>query len=533
MVRIRRLIPALTLALAASASTSFAAAGADGARRVEHQVVTANFLYVPNENLISEGDGLTHTNVDTEPHDLVATEFGPDGTPWFRSELIGPGESTPVPVENLPPGSYPYTCSIHPFMQGTLRVDEAEPPDPDPEVPGTPEPAEPAERGDVEIRSGDSFFEPRSITVPVGTTISWLNQGAINHTVTASDGSWDSSPLCPTSPACHQPGERYRRTFTEPGTIPYYCKIHGSPGGAGHAGTIVVVPPGEEETGLGSVTTSVSGDEVSVTGGVAFEGEAPVTVSEDPQGDGPVHPELARETGVDLTGARVFQPDPEIPSLFVDWRVADLSSAPPPEAIRYTLPFRIGEATFRIQAKRSNLAGATLAEDPEGHAEHAGYSFQLLDSCSAGPGGGCSHVAWLTGAVDPENDLIRVKVPLGAAPELAPGAVLERAEGSDPALTRIRAGYETAVEAGTPTADEAEWGNDDPEFAYRIPVPEVLLGIAPAGTPESEVTFDATATVGGGSFSGSIAAPGPGSWDVWVRACFGTNCGTAIRRVES
>jgi hypothetical protein len=140
-------------------------------------------------------------------------------------------------------------------------------------------------------------------------------------------------------------------------------------------------------------------------------------------------------------------------------------------------------------------------------------------------------VAWLTGSVDAEHDLVRVKVPLGASPAFAPGAVLERGQGADPSLVRIRAAYETVAE-GTPTADEAEWGGGDPAFTYRIPVPEVLLSIAPAGTPESGVAFDTPAAVSGGSFSGSIAAPGAGAWDLWVRACFGTSCGTAIRRVE-
>lgn len=504
-----------------------------------HRVVSARFLYVPGDAsvlptpplIIAAGDSLEHTNLDAELHNLASFDVGPDGQPLFRSELIGAGETASVPVEDVPPGIYDFTCSIHPFMLGTLRVEEVGPPDPDPEVPGTPEVPEPAERGDVEIQTGDNFFAPGSITVPVGTTISWLNQGSINHTVTAADGSWDSSPLCPTTTACHQPGQRYRRTFTEPGVIPYYCKIHGTPGGAGHAGTITVVPPGEEQTAVGSVATSVSGSEVSVAGAVGFGGEAPVTISTDPEGDGPIHPAPARESGVDLTRATAYQPDPDIRSLFFEWHVAELPVAAPPEATRYTLPFRIGEAAFTLLAKRSNLAGATVPDDPDGHASHAGYSFQLLGSCGEGPAGRCSHLAWLTGSIDPDHSVIRVKVPLGVTPELVPGAVLGRGQGADPSRVRIRAGYETVVEAGTPTADEAEWGGH-PGFTYRIPSPEALLGVAPAGTPESEVAFETPADVSGGSFSGSISAPGPGAWDVWARACFGANCDATVRRVE-
>ena len=59
-----------------------------------------------------------------------------------------------------------------------------------------------------------------------------LQIGKITHTVTPSDGSWDSGPL--------RPGQSFSRTFDTPGTVADYCKPHGSPDGSGMAATLMV-----------------------------------------------------------------------------------------------------------------------------------------------------------------------------------------------------------------------------------------------------------------------------------------------------
>jgi plastocyanin len=41
----------------------------------------------------------------------------------------------------------------------------------------------------------DFAFEPATLEVPVGTTVTWTNNGSRPHTVTADDGSFDSGPL--------------------------------------------------------------------------------------------------------------------------------------------------------------------------------------------------------------------------------------------------------------------------------------------------------------------------------------------------
>lgn len=86
---------------------------------------------------------------------------------------------------------------------------------------------------EVAVEVVDSAFQPKTITINAGDTIVWTNTGAMGHTVTASDQSWDSGRLAP--------GQSFSRTFDTPGTIAYYCRPHGTPAGAGMAGTIVVL----------------------------------------------------------------------------------------------------------------------------------------------------------------------------------------------------------------------------------------------------------------------------------------------------
>lgn len=125
--------------------------------------------------------------------------------------------------------------------------------------------------GDVEVR--DNLFDPDSIEIEVGGTIIWSHAGQASHTVTADDGSFDSHPGCnaDTGTGCMQNGDTFQQTFDETGTFAYRCKIHGSEGGGGMAGTVTVreprtptpAPPGSEDEG--DVTTQ-SGDELANTG---------------------------------------------------------------------------------------------------------------------------------------------------------------------------------------------------------------------------------------------------------------------------
>ncbi len=61
-------------------------------------------------------------------------------------------------------------------------------------------------------------FDPFTITVQVGTTVTWSNRDAVDHTVTSDTGLFDSG-LIPKDGT-------YTHTFSSAGTFNYHCTIH-------------------------------------------------------------------------------------------------------------------------------------------------------------------------------------------------------------------------------------------------------------------------------------------------------------------
>jgi plastocyanin len=75
-----------------------------------------------------------------------------------------------------------------------------------------------AEAREVEI---DNFkFAPGVLTVPVGTTVTWVNHDEEVHTVTAGD-----QPQSFKSPGLDT-DDKFSFTFDTPGTYGYFCSIH-------------------------------------------------------------------------------------------------------------------------------------------------------------------------------------------------------------------------------------------------------------------------------------------------------------------
>jgi plastocyanin len=89
--------------------------------------------------------------------------------------------------------------------------------------------APPAATGDA-VTIANFAFDPATLTVKAGTTVTWTNTDSATHTVAWGDGTPASGPLS-------AGGSTYARTFDTPGTFAYRCGIHAS-----MTGTIVVEP---------------------------------------------------------------------------------------------------------------------------------------------------------------------------------------------------------------------------------------------------------------------------------------------------
>ena len=183
---------------------------------------------------------------------------------------IAPGERYDLEVDGNNPGVWMFHCHINNHaangMSTVLQYDGYEPVSPDaghsshgPAAPlpvgGTPAPpdhahptptvapgsasAPPASANPPASSAGgstvvllDNHFNPGSLTIAAGTTVTWQNKGLNFHTTTSFNGLWDSGVI--------GSGQTYSFTFSTPGTYKYYCRQHFL---QGMTATITVTPP--------------------------------------------------------------------------------------------------------------------------------------------------------------------------------------------------------------------------------------------------------------------------------------------------
>jgi plastocyanin len=70
----------------------------------------------------------------------------------------------------------------------------------------------------AEVTIDNFSFTPQTLTVPVGSTVTWTNHDDIPHTVVSTDGVFKSK--------VRDTDEKFSHTFTKAGTFPYFCSVH-------------------------------------------------------------------------------------------------------------------------------------------------------------------------------------------------------------------------------------------------------------------------------------------------------------------
>ena len=70
---------------------------------------------------------------------------------------------------------------------------------------------------ELEVKIDNFTFAPQTLTVKAGTTVTWINEDDIPHTV-VSTGHFRSKPL--------DTGDKFTFTFTTPGSFEYFCGLH-------------------------------------------------------------------------------------------------------------------------------------------------------------------------------------------------------------------------------------------------------------------------------------------------------------------
>ena len=71
---------------------------------------------------------------------------------------------------------------------------------------------------DTEVQIDQFSFAPQRITVKAGTTVTWINDDDIPHTVASSSKLLKSKTL--------DTKDKFSFTFTTPGAYEYFCSIH-------------------------------------------------------------------------------------------------------------------------------------------------------------------------------------------------------------------------------------------------------------------------------------------------------------------
>lgn len=70
----------------------------------------------------------------------------------------------------------------------------------------------------AEVTIDNFSFGPQTVTVAVGSTVTWTNRDDIPHTVVSTDGVFKSK--------VRDTDEKFSFTFDKAGTYSYFCSVH-------------------------------------------------------------------------------------------------------------------------------------------------------------------------------------------------------------------------------------------------------------------------------------------------------------------
>lgn len=168
---------------------------------------------------------------------VVATDgnFVPPEQQLLKDSVsIGPSERVDIEIMAHNPGVWMFHCHMQHHgangMMTTIRYEGVAPPVGEhehaapaaapPTASSAPVATAPAAHasGNATVVMADNRFQPANLSVAVGTTVTWPNNGANIHTVSAMDGSFESGSITA--------GGGFSHTFTAVGQYQYVCRQH-------------------------------------------------------------------------------------------------------------------------------------------------------------------------------------------------------------------------------------------------------------------------------------------------------------------
>jgi plastocyanin len=79
-------------------------------------------------------------------------------------------------------------------------------------------PAASARAAEMEVKIDNFTFAPQRLVVKAGTTVTWINDDDIPHTIASSTKLFKSNAL--------DTKDKFSFTFTTPGAYEYFCSLH-------------------------------------------------------------------------------------------------------------------------------------------------------------------------------------------------------------------------------------------------------------------------------------------------------------------
>ena len=298
---------------------------------------------------------------------------------------------------------------------------------------------------------------------------------------------------------------------------------------AGALATTALAAP----TSVAVTDVSRAGSTVTAAGTAVFDGVAPRTSV------GGTNTEFAQApvsgaAGTDLKDAFI-ETLPGGKGLRFTWKLAALPAQVPPEGVRYTWAFTIGDNQYQLQAKRTNVASVTTTEDPQGHGLQAASManwFQLRGACQTNylvpenPSSGCYHLTFLEGGFDVAKGEVSMDLPWqpkdrvgrSVGPDIVPGAVLQPLE---TAGMSIAASFQAVISNATVSDFINGW---QPYYTGG----QVMIGTGTAAANPATVKYTQVPVDDDGSWAGSLDKVATTHTTLFVRACEGASAACTV-----
>ncbi len=167
--------------------------------------------YDPDEAVVPHGHVIIWVNEDIVAHTATSEE---DFGDTFDTGLVSGGGEFRLDTSSIPPGKYPYFCIVHPWMTSILTIGGEESASINVSIPD----------GAGVIGAEKVYYDPETIEIDAGDTISWTNDDIVAHTVTS--GSTEAGITDLFDSGLMAIGAAYEHTFSEAGEYEYFCILH-------------------------------------------------------------------------------------------------------------------------------------------------------------------------------------------------------------------------------------------------------------------------------------------------------------------